>query len=582
MSNATFHSKCAPVTIDVDDYPSLTKADITGLTPKFIEDNADRALGESFIYRQMMLGGLAGVKENSLTELLISRAKGASRDKSLGLTRQNIGPNKSFFLPYILREKEDVINANAFTIISAQANPDAGATVDGIDYSAGSWELIIGNSESAWASDIKKLERYFLPGESVIVHGLADTAVSRPVFVVESAENADVGDVSRAKVFVRPPYSDAQWGALGDGDKDSYKPTSGVVIIGTNSVSDYESYCHNQPADMSHRLHALFHQTSRYTRTWDDEYMKYLNYIMEGKVNLYLEKFRQLPAAEQNKRMYQQYLKKWMNSVFWGDVRNQEQSVEGYKSMPQVTDPNTGTFLHYKSEAVGIYRQLQACDRVIDNNGARLNFNAIEELLYQLKRHRETRTAGTVEDIDVMTGRYSAARIDSMMMQYYKAKYGVTSEIKFVSSEPIYVDVDATSGKRRVLWYRKSYEIPEAQVILHVIVENFFDDWRRHFPEAFRNVANQLWFIDWSDFTLGILDTAKRTSKTPDLESDPAFKCVIKANYTHYEMESTTWVPIIGEESQHLVIENFSDDCPLYTAQVCEAQTSETSNSVSA
>lgn len=568
---------------DVEDYPSLSKADINGITPKWIEDRANDGYGEeAFVWRQMVMGGLSGVAEDSLAELLLSRAKGPNSDASIKLTEQKIGPVKSFFLPYFLRGKEDVINANAFVIESAEVNGNAGSTVDGTTFSAGSWAITVTNTNSEWGSNLPNLENMFLPGESVIVNNLSDSgAVQRPVMKVEHAINANSGGVEKATVYLAPPFTDAEWGALTSDQKAVYQPgAKSVVILGTNSVSDFESYCHNQPAFLSQRVHAYFPQTSRFTRSWDEEYESYLKYILEGNVNEYLRRFRVLPLAEQNRRMYDTYRRKWINSVFWGDVSNQQQSVEGYKSMPHITDPRTGTFIHYKSESTGLYRQLQACNRVIDNQGSRLNFNTVEELLYQLKRHRETRKSMTVEDIDVFTDRHNATRIESLMHRYYQKKYGVTTYVKYENDEPLRINTG--SKNHRTLWNKKSYELPDINVVLHVFVHNWFSDNRLHYDPSIRSASNMMWFIDWSDFTLGILETNKRKSETPDIDTDPDFACTMKANKTFHDMESTTWCPFVGEESQHLIIENFSDDCPVFTAQTCAAQESSTSASVEA
>lgn len=572
MPDATFFDQCGPVLMDVDNYPSLTKASINGITPKWIEDRAaDGYLEAAFLYRQALMGGVSGVRESNLVDLLLSRAKGSKQ--GVHLTEQSVGKSKSFFLPYILREKEDVINAYAFVITAGQANPNAGNTVDGIKYHPGSWEVTVGNSDglsfgpndhaARYKSDIKELQRFFLTGEHVVVLNLSGAgAAQEPFFVIENAVR--VSETS-AKVYIRPLVTEAGWTAWTAGQKAVYQPIAGVVQIGANSVSDYESWCQNQPVDMSRRLQAYWFGTSRFTRTWDDEFEKFLSYIFDGKVNIYLEKFKTLPATEQNKRMYQLYLRKWMTSVFWGQPISEHQTVETYQQLPQVKDPRTGTFIHYKSNAIGLYGQLQACQRVIDNAGQPLNFNVIEEQLYALKRYREARTGGTVEDIDVMVDRYTANRIHSLMGQYYQKKYGVTWQQHFGPSDPI------KYGENRTLWYRRSYEFDEIGAVLHVIQEPWMTDFRSHFPVGIRSRANFMWFIDWSDFTLGIAETAKRRSKTPDLETDPDFKCVIKANYTHYDMESTTWTAMIGDESSHLVYTNFSDACPTYTATVCPA-----------
>jgi hypothetical protein len=579
VMSADFFSQCGPVLVDVDDYPSLTKANYNGITPQWIQDRKnDGYLEAAFLYRQALMGGVSGVRESCLLDLLLSRAKG--KESGVHLTEQKIGASKSFFLPYILREKKDIINASAFVIESGTVNTNAGTTVDGITYHDGSWEVTVTNSNAELiSSNIKNIERYFLPGEHVVVLNLSDSgAAQEPFFVIEHAINANSGGVEKAKVYIKPLITETTWGTYTAGQKAPFQPTAGVVQIGANSVSDYEAWCHNQPTNMSNRLQAYWFGTARFTRTWDDEYEKFVKYIFEGKVNLYLEKFKQLDITTQNREMYQLFLRKWMTSVFFGQPISEHQTVEAYQQLPQVNDPRgSNSFLHYKANPIGIYPQLNACNRVIDNQGQALNFNVLEEQLYALKRYREGRTGKTVEDIDVMVDRGNFNRIKSIMFQYYKKKYGTSPELHFGPNDPI--KFDAAAGK--TMWMRQSYELDDVGVVLHVIQEPWMTDFRTHFPSSIRNRGNFMFFVDWSDFTLGIADTARRKSKTPDLETDPDYKCIIKANYSHVDMESFTWTAMVGDENSHLIYTNFSDECPRYTAQVCAADESSTSNSVS-
>ena len=95
-------SQCGPRIIDVSNScdGSLTKADITGLTPAKMEELKDTAFMEFFLYRQTTMARMSGVRENSMWDLMTSRISNVKGE----ISKQNLGPNKSFFLPYILRE----------------------------------------------------------------------------------------------------------------------------------------------------------------------------------------------------------------------------------------------------------------------------------------------------------------------------------------------------------------------------------------------------------------------------------------------------------------------------------------------
>lgn len=544
---------------------SLSRANIRALTPQRIEDLArDGYMEAAFVWRQMMQARLAGVREDALLDLLVSRVKGIRGER----TNQSVGKNKSFFLPYILRWQEDVINSNAFVIV--------GGSVGGAGSShPGAYTITVENTASQFTSIIPRLDRYFIRGETVITLNLGAAAEAQtPVMNIISSRDVSVPGTPRAEVVLEPPFSPAHYNAniLPNVPlRDLYRPADGIVQIGTNSVSDYESWCHNQPVDLSRRTKAYWPQTARFTRCWDDKYEEYLEYIMAGNVNPYLELFKELPMAEQNKKMFANYQKKWRNTMFYGQSINENQTVEEYTKLPHVNDPRTGTFIEYKSNAEGIRTQLARCGRVLDLGGAALNVNDLEQLLYTIKRNREVDGA-TVVDIDLMTDRATANKFKGLMSRYYQVKYGQSHDVNIGKAEPIMFG-------DQVVWQKQSYEFDEVHVRLNIITENAFSDWKEHWAALGNSVysgtplsyrANQMWLLDWGDIEIAVTDVAARKSNTPDLATDPDFKCIIKANITHYEMESVTATPIIESENRHLIIENFSNDCPTYQAQVCE------------
>jgi hypothetical protein len=516
----------------------------------------------AFLYRQMMMARLAGVKENALLDLLLSRVKGVSSERS----KITMGPNKSFFLPYFMREQENVINANAFEIESGGLNPDAGSTVDGITYHNGSREIIVRATNSQFTSTIQRLERYFLKGESVIVLNIGSGNVAQvPVMQIEAAFNADAGGVPKARIRIKPPYTNADWGPLPD--KTPYQPVEGVVQIGANSISDYESWCNNQPADLSRKVKTYWPQTSRFTRCWDDEYEKFLDQIFKGDVNPYLERFKELPMSEQNRQQYAQFQKKWLNTIFYGtpiDIENQ--TAEKYMNLPHVTDPRTGQFIEYKSSAKGLRYQLGECSRITDYQGGDLDFNVLEQQLFSLKRTREV-DGGTIEEIDCITDRSTANRIKTMMTRYYQLKYGTSWERHMGPPSNIMFE-------DKMLWFKQSYDFDEAHVRLNVMVENAMTDDRFHFTQSANpNLAtrgNKIWLLDWADLEVGVSNVAKVRRDTPDPTTDPDFRCTIAANISHYDLESVSYTPMLGDENRHLIIENFSNNCPQYQVDICE------------
>jgi len=557
---------CNPRIIDVSNScdGSLTKANIRGLSPQQVEDLADLGYMEAaFLYRQMAMGRLAGVREDPLLDLLMSRVKGVGGER----VKASLGPNKSFFLPYFMREQEDVVNANAFKITGGAAAPTN--AVDGawnITVENSGWNVGTVNTPPPFVTDLQRLDRYFLEREGVVIlHSDGGTDAVAPVMKVVRAIDTTAGGIPSAEVTLVPYATPNHYQnvIVGSPEQSVIQPAEGVVMIGANSVSDYESWCHNQPVDLSKRIKTYWPQTSRFTRCWDDLYMQYLEQIFSGNVNPYIEKFKELPMAQQNKKQQAHYQRKLRNTMFYGVPINENQTEERYRDLPHINDPRSGNFIEYQSNAKGIRTQIGECGRVVDLQGAALNFNFLEEYLYQLKRHREV-DGGSVEEIDVMTDRGTANRIKGLMSRYYQLKYGTSAHSHFGPSDPI-------KFEDQVLWHKQAYDFDEAHVRLNVLVENSMSDHKIHFaggPNPTR--GNNMWFVDWSDIEIGVSEVSSRRSHTPDLDTDPDFKCIIKANVTHYEMESVTFTPIVKDETRHLILENFSDDCPSYDVAVCQ------------
>jgi hypothetical protein len=585
---ALITTQCQPRIIDVSSScdGSLSKANIKGLTPAEIEKLKDLGYMEAaFLYRQMTLGRMAGVREDPLLDLLISRVKGVKGERG----KSSLGPNKSFFLPYFMRAQEDVINSSAFNISAGEAAPAAVLAIH-----AGAWRVYVTNSgwnvgtpntpQPAYVTNLTRLDRYFLKEEGVVILNSASgqtapDGTGRTVMmkVIESEDRTafaegglGVGDV-KARITLVPYYTSAGWAGVDALTLEANQPEGGVVMSGTNSVSDYESWCHNQPSDMSRRIKSYWPQTSRFTRCHDDLYDEFLKRIFSGDVNPYIEKFKELPMSEQNRKQQATYQRKWRNTMFYGVPIDENQTEEGYRNLPHINDPRTGHFIEYKANCKGLHTQIAECGRRIDYAGGRLDFNALEEMLYQLKRHREI-DGGTIEEIDMMVDRGTANRIKGLMSRYYQAKYGTSAHSHFGPSDPI-------KFEDRVLWHRQSYDFDEAHVRLNLIVENSMSDHKLHFttgPASAQTQAtrgNNAWLIDWSDVEIGVDEVSMRKSQTPDLDTDPDFKCIIKANITRYEMESVKATPVVGDETRHLILENFSDDCPDYTVTACPVQT---------
>lgn len=553
MSTTFPTNNCDPRLIVVDDSTgcTLTRANIRAFTRQDFEDQAFKEVGMDRIIAQTKEARLAGVKERTLTDLLLSR--------HVALKESSAGGNQSVIAPYTLVPRRNVVNASYFLIEAGAANSNAGS---GSNH-AGLFDITVNTGVSQFKSSLKSLENYFLPGMYILVENLDGSSNAQTAqFEIVSAANANSGGVEKATITVQPNITTAAFAALTAGQQAAYQPASGTVTLLANSVSDYESWCHQGPAVNDLTLLEYWQQTTRWTHQYNDEYLKALGAPLTSN---FFKKFRQLPLAQQRKQQEQMMEKAFYNTVFYGQEINEKQTVELHTSLPQVMDPaNTSCPLEFKANTLGIRTQLARCGKVSDKQNQALSLDSIFESCYLLKRYRET-TSGSIEVIDAMTDRFTAAKVRDLMMKYYNTKYSSSSTLFYQPGQKI------THNGVTVLEYNV-YDLPDQGVQLAVFTDPYFDDRIGAFDTANKSRSRAFWMVDWSDIAINVLRTnsAKRQTNT----ADNLYNCVITPNVTHYQLNSKTFEVRVGDTNRHAILENFSDACPTVTATNCTVTTS--------
>lgn len=552
-----FPNNCLPRIINVDATTgcSLTRATIQAMTPQVFANQNYTEIGMDKIIQRSREARAAGVVESTLEMLLMSSLKSIKGE----LTRQPIGPNESVILPYIYRRQKRNIQSNYWAVTAAVATPGAGTG----SIAASSTDLTVTFSYSPYASPLNAPEQYFLTGKYIVVETVDPTTkvAYSLLYAITSAANVNP---TTAKVTAVPNYSAAGWAALSGPQQGTYLPTKGLAYLLQNSVSDYESWCNQDVAENTNKLLTYWLQTSRETHKYTDEYLKALNAALTSG---YFKDFRELPLAEQKRILHAKWTRDWINSVFYGDRINENQTVETYAQLPQVVDPNnSGCVLEYKANALGFYPQLANCGQVFDHQGNPLSIDNLAQVGYNLKRAREA-TGGTVERIDFGTDRFTAGAILQIMSQFYKAKYGTNIERFYQPNQEL------TFEKEVMLRYNV-YQLPEdlGGYELAIYTDQFFSDKLSAFDPSINSRGRTLWGIDWSDFTLGIGATNSAVRQTNIY--DNLYNCVITPNITHYMLNSTTWTTIVEDPARHQIITNFSNGCPVLTVPGCDLKTS--------
>ncbi len=537
------------ITVDDMNGGSLTRATIKPWTQEDIEAMFFKEVGMDRIIASTKEARMAGVRERSLTDLLLSR--------HVTLKQASGGGSQSVIAPFSLVPRRNQVNACYFQIEAGAAHPTAGQG----SMPASAWQITVNTGSSPWvkapAQGLKSLEKYFLPRCAIVVEwkdtvtGVARTA---NLEIIE-AVNADAGSVSKAKVTVKPNKTASYWAGLTSQDKALFQPQVGQVTLLPNSISDFESYGHQYPAVIDVTLLEYWQQTIRWAHSYNEEYIEALKAPLTSDT---CKKFRMLDLAKQRKQqeMIQEAL--FYNMCFYGDEISEKQTIGTWTQLPQVVDPADASYLiEYSSNTLGFRTQLNRAARINDRQGLALDLDAIFSSLYNLKRNREV-TSGSIDRIDAMTDRHTKGRIRDIMIKYYKAKYSMDVTGYVQTGQKV---MDVVQNKP-VLEY-DLYDIPDEGVQFAVFTDTYFDDRISAFAADQKSRARALWLLDWSDVMINTIKTnsAKRVTNA----ADELYRFVITPNVKHTMLNSKTSEVRLGEPNRSQLIENFSDDSPSLT-----------------
>lgn len=549
---------------------SLTNTKFEALTPDKIEGMGMTAYEED-IWSRVAESRIVGVTPNTLHDLLLSRIKDVSKE---ALAQKSVGRTTKF-APFKYRLRKRNKQMSYFNVASGEATPGAGS--NGIPASA--WDLIINLGSGEYATEFKNLGRFFLLGHWITVeHRNVATNVayntSHKVIAVEDV------DADNARVTVAAPFSsNAAWNALSAGEQAIYQPEFGTVTILANDFSDWENACQNAPTDNNQELLIDWFQTSRETRCRNKEYEAALKEILDGNVNSYLKKFREIDVTERNRQEMAYWNAVFLNTAFFGQRINEHQvpdptwaDIEGLDVVRDPEDP--ACEYERKAHALGIHTQLVEEGRRIDLQGGRLDFDLIMELLHKMRRVRKL-DGRDHPVIDLMMDRHSKHQFDTLLIRYLKQTYA-TEYTKYFEKGQV---IDPNGG---AMFEYTKYDLPLQHLQVGIFSHEFFEDRLSAFGNGTggrqgtvnnKNRGRMIMALDWEDIAIGIFGTnsVKREYKNEiTAQANPLYSCRMKLNTKEFDLRSTTWDVEIGDFDRHLILENFSDECPSLTVSFCE------------
>lgn len=338
-------------------------------------------------------------------------------------------------------------------------------------------------------------------------------------------------------------------------------PISGVVVPGQNNVDDYESWCHNTPNFNLMKMVPFWHQTMRRTRCIDQFYKEFLKRMMTSGVNRAFAEFGDVDSVTRNRQDEEYYQRRFVNAFFFQKPWNSNQTLELYKSLPQITtpsgfmiDPGTGgKLIAYRANFIGVLEQLYRCDRVRDLAGSALNFYEWLNWNYALMRSRSSRKDTQVGEIDWWTSTKYAARINTAFMQYWKTES--------LEQMRLTMDVGNQTSGAHTLGFRWTSYIANypANLKINIVTNWAFDDiFAAHANESQAPAGNYLLALDigkpgptgrggsiyWAQ-----LKANRRTSTLGNLDDlekiDPEWACTMKSSTQEVTRVSETGTVVV-------------------------------------
>ncbi len=582
-------TNCDPRLINVDDAMSLTRANITGWNKSDIESQMFKEVGLDKIIAQTKEARMAGTRQRTLTDLLMSR--------NTPLKMGGGVPNNSVIQPFRLVPRRNRVNPGYFRISAGAATSNANGALVAVPLNVGAlWTVTVNNGSLDADSSpftkspnnvLKNIEKYFLPRHNVTVEFVnSDSVKVTSVMRVVGAFNVDANQAQVVLAPLRTFKGDNQvyatnyplggnlssatagwYEGANAAAKAVYQPVTGIIKLQVNSVSDYEQYGNALPGYNEYGLIEYWRQTYRWVHKYNDEYVKALTAATTSDG---LKKFRLLPLAKLRAQQ-EKFIEDMMyETCFYGDIISEKQTTSDWQQLPKVQDPawsasgESGTLdIEYLSNTIGIRPQIAACGNILDNMNGPLDLDSLFEAGYYVKREREGESGAEVTEIDIMTDlRFTRPLLRQIMTKYFKAKYGLDNVTGYVQIN------QKITFNGSVMFSYDSYELPDYGYTLNVFSDQYFDDRVAQFQNSQKSAGRTIWMIDWSDIAVNVIK-AMSVPRTNNL-ADNVYKYVIQQNVQHVLLNSKTIEVAVGNSNRHRIIENYSDRCAKLTVAGCD------------
>lgn len=460
--------------------------------------------------------------------------------------------------PYILARQYSSIN-NAYWYVQG------GKTVQSTK-----WQVDVSST-----TNIPADTRSFPVGQRVYITGLTNAGTkTMTAWTVDQAVNSP--SVANAIELTLVPQNA---GSYLSGSR-LQSPVTGLLVRGTNNVSDFEKFCDEPPAYLNWKNVPFWYETQRTALCRSTQYEKWRSYLLADNP-LYAE-FGDLSEIEKNRQLGADWQKRLVETMFWGKKISANQSLANYNLLDPINafdgsafglGVDGGTCVGLRANMIGIYEQLAECNRVVDLQGATLNLISLFNELYNMKRVREGATGKYVTQFDIFTDSITASAINSAMIAYYNTlSGGNTRYMVDINKQPgVSFNKEQDIQKAEFGFMYRSYNLNYPALRINVITHYFFDDYLT--ANTFAGQANAgrlLLVLDFSGIYPGIAATNRKVWNTGELKDlariDPDFACVMAVNTKQTTLMSVTGTMVVECPAGQLWLENFAATVPSTTA----------------
>jgi hypothetical protein len=344
-------------------------------------------------------------------------------------------------------------------------------------------------------------------------------------------------------------------------------PVKGGATRGAPNVSNFESFCAQPPGLITSTLDPYWIGTTRTTFKEDELYNKWRDLVLSGN-KLYSELF-DLPTKDYNRQVAEDFAAKHVESL----MRNTPLANQTVETLDQLETISTSIdsvggqrCVGKRANPIGFYEQHVMCERVVDALGTQLNFPALFQALYKMRRTRKASGASAAAQNTfeiAVNSSYLVSCIEGMR-RYIEDQWG-----------PNYRWNAETKQSPMGFMYTEFELRWPVGLKIRFITDEYFDDYAafQHqlaidFGDArFDNLGRSIWINDWSRIYMGAFGS-KRIVNNPGSQLGTAQNlgifdpCVMETVQETNTLTSFTWTAVVDCVPGNLIIENLSDAVP--------------------